>query len=129
MYVIASILEITTFNFPAVFIVAIISVVFAKKLPIYILAFVFGFAIDSLRVTNFGLTPIFIFATVFSILLYEKYSGSDDTLISSFIIGVVTFIYSYFLGYSVLLVLIFEGFVFISWMIFDRLNKSKKLVI
>ena len=121
-------LETTVINFPFVFILAAILTVFIKKIPIYILAFILSFTIDSLRVTNFGITPIFLVGVIFSIMFYEKYSGSKDILISTFIIGVITYIYSYFLSYSLQMLVIFSILITCIWLINNRLNKKTKFI-
>lgn len=105
--VVSLILETTTINFPFTFLTATIVLLFSKKTLVYIGAFLLGFVIDALRVTNFGMTPLFIFATVFLIVLYEKYSGSKDLLVASFIIGALVIAYVYFLSYSLFLLSIF----------------------
>ena len=91
--IVAIILETTVINFPFVFLIGATSVVLVKKIPMLIGVFFLSFIIDAMRVTNFGLTALFIFATLAIILLYEKYSGSDDLLVASFVVAVMLFLY------------------------------------
>lgn len=97
---IAVALETTVINFPFVFLIASILILFIKKIPSYVAAFLLGFFVDAVRVSNFGMTPVFIFAAVVSILLFEKYSGSKDTVVASFIVCAISVPYVYFLSYS-----------------------------
>lgn len=88
---------------------------------------VFAFIIDSLRVSNFGYTPLFLVATISIIMMYENYSGSKDLLISAIIIGMMGFIYTHFMSYSLLLTFTFYLIVVIMYGIFNFLNNKKIL--
>lgn len=103
----AVLLETTVINFPFVFLLASIILLLVKRFPAYIAAFLLGFFIDSLRVANFGFTPIFIFTTSIFILLYERFSGSKDIVVASVIIAAMAFAYSYVLSYSMYLLVAF----------------------
>lgn len=105
--IVSLLLETTIINFPFIFLIGAITSVLIKRIPVFIGVFILSFAIDSMRVVDFGLTALFIFVTVSLILLYEKYSGSDDLYIASFIIAVMLFLYAHLLSYSVTLVILF----------------------
>lgn len=120
----AVILETTVINFPLVFLVASIPLLFVKKIPGYIAAFFLGFIIDAVRVSNFGMTPVFIFGTVIFIMLYEKYSGSKDIAVSSFIIAAMAFAYAYFLSYSLFLLVLFFMLLILGTILFTILKKK-----
>ena len=125
--IIAAILETTVINFPAVFLIGAVLVVLVKRIPILIGVFVLSFIIDAIRVSNFGITSLFILGTLAIILLYEKYSGSDDLLVASFVIAVMLFLYAHFLLYSTTLIVIFFGFSFLTLYIISILKKKGKL--
>lgn len=120
----AVVFETTVVNFPLVFFVAAILLLFVKKIPGYIMIFILGFIIDAVRVSNFGMTPIFLFGTVICILLYEKYSGSRDIVVASFIIGATAFAYVYLLSYSMSLLIIFFTLVIMMTFLLNILKKK-----
>lgn len=120
----AIVLETTVVNFPLVFLVASILLLFVKKIPGYIAIFVLGFIIDAVRVSNFGMTPIFLFGTVICILLYEKYSGSKDIVVASFIVGAMAFAYVYFLSYSLFLLIVFFILIILITILLNVLKKK-----
>lgn len=125
----AMLLETTVFNFPFVFIICSILLLFVKKNIFFVSAFFIGIMIDSLRVSNFGLTPLFIFGTVFLIFLYERYSGSKDLVVASIVIGAVTLVYAYVLSYSIPMLVSFFIFVIAGTLVFDFLRKRGKIFI
>jgi len=102
--VICLIVETTIINVPFVFVLSVIMAFYFNKSIFYFGAFILGFFIDSLRVSNFGLTALFVFAVILAIFLYEKMSGSRDKVVAAFFITVALLIYTYFLGYSMTLV-------------------------
>lgn len=106
--VVSLILETTIFNFPYIFLIGIITIFFHRKMSSFIFAFIIGFFIDSLRLTSFGITPIFIFSTFLLILLFEKYSGSKDLISNGIIIYATAFLYAYVLNYSLFLMVLFS---------------------
>lgn len=89
--------------------------------------FVLSFIIDALRVSNFGITALFILGTLSIVLIYEKYSGSDDLLVASFVIAVMLFLYAHFLLYSSTLIIVFFGLSFLALYIISILKKKGKL--
>lgn len=89
--------------------------------------FVLSFIIDALRVSNFGITALFILGALSIVLLYEKYSGSDDLLVASFVIAVMLFLYAHFLLYSSTLIIVFFGLSFLTLYIVSILKKKGKL--
>lgn len=125
--IIAVILETTVINFPAVFLIGAVLVTLVKRIPMLIGVFVLSFIIDAIRVSNFGITALFILGTLAIILLYEKYSGSDDLLVASFVIAVMLFLYAHFLWYSTTLIVIFFGLSFLTLYIISVLKKKGKL--
>ncbi len=125
--VIAVILETTVINFPAVFLIGSTLVILVKRIPMLIGVFILSFIIDALRVSNFGITALFILGTLSIVLLYEKYSGSDDLLVASFVIAVMLFLYAHFLFYSSTLIIVFFGLSFLALYIISILKKKGKL--
>ncbi len=124
---IAFISETTIFAFPIIFFMGAIMLTLYKKIYMYVMVLVFAFIIDSLRVSNFGYTPLFLVATISIIMMYENYSGSKDLLISAIIIGMMGFIYTHFMSYSLLLTFTFYLIVVIMYGIFNFLNNKKIL--
>lgn len=120
---IAVLIETTLINFPAVFLLGVVSAVFIKKIPMYIGVFLLSFMIDSVRVSHFGMTALFIFATVICTMIYEKYSGSDDILITSIIICAALFAYSQFLSYSLFFLMVFLGIIIVGWYLLTFFRK------
>ncbi len=126
--IVAIILETTVINFPFVFLIGATLVVLIKKIPMLIGVFILSFIIDAMRVTNFGLTALFIFATLAIILLYEKYSGSDDLLVAAFVVAVMLFLYSHFFMYSTTLLMGFFVLAFLLLYIVNFLKKKGKFL-
>lgn len=125
--IIAVILETTVINFPAVFLIGSTLAILVKRIPMLIGVFVLSFIIDALRVSNFGITALFILGTLSIVLIYEKYSGSDDLLVASFVIAVMLFLYAHFLLYSSTLIIVFFGLSFLALYIISILKKKGKL--
>ncbi len=121
-------LETTVINFPAVFLIGSVLAILVKRTPMLIGVFILSFIIDALRVSNFGITALFILGTLSIVLLYEKYSGSDDLLVASFVIAVMLFLYAHFLLYSTTLIVIFFGLSFLTLYIVSILKKKGKLL-
>lgn len=117
------ILETTVINFPFTFFIGAILLYMLKKNPVYIGVMILGIIIDALRVTNFGLTPIFLFSTVILMLFYEKFSGSSDAVIAGFIIALTGFFYSQFLGYSLGLTISFMAICTVIWVTYRILKR------
>lgn len=125
----AMVLETTVFNFPFVFLIVSILLLFVKKNIFFVGALFVGFMIDALRVSNFGLTPLFIFGTVILVLLYERLSGSKDLVVASIVIGAVTLVYTYVLSYSIPMLITFFIFVIAGALVFDFLRRRGKIFI
>lgn len=125
---VALMLETTVINFPAVFLIGSVLAILVKRTPMLIGVFILSFIIDALRVSNFGITALFILGTLSIVLLYEKYSGSDDLLVASFVIAVMLFLYAHFLLYSTTLIVIFFGLSFLTLYIVSILKKKGKLL-
>ena len=117
-------IETTIFNFPFVFIYSVVALFFIKKIPMFIGIFLLDFIIDSLRVGHFGLTPIFVFATISIIFLYEKYFGSNDIVVSGLIVALAVIVYAYALSYSVFMVILFFVLMIVGYYVIP-LFKSK----
>ncbi len=117
------VLETTVINFPIVFLIASVLLLFVKKIQGYIGIFILGFIIDAVRVTNFGMTPLFLFGAALCILLYEKYSGSRDLVVAAVILGAMAFAYVYFLSYSLSLLIVFFALVVLTTILLNILKK------
>ncbi len=115
--------ETTVINFPIVFLIASVLLLFVKKIQSYIGIFILGFIIDAVRVTNFGMTPLFLFGSALCILLYEKYSGSKDLVVAAVILGAMAFAYVYFLSYSLSLLIMFFALVILTTILLNILKK------
>lgn len=100
--------------------------VYFKKLPAYFVAFALGIVLDSLRVSHFGVTPIFIFSALLTIFLYEKYFGSDDLMVAAVIGMSFIFAYAYFLSYSLILVMLFFSLIAAIWVLRNVFRKKNK---
>lgn len=66
-------LETTLFPFPFVVLSCLLLYWLDKSEKSLILIFLAGFALDSLKVARIGVTPLFIFAALFLLNLYEKW--------------------------------------------------------
>ncbi len=126
--IIAVILETTVINFPVVFLIGSTLSILVKRIPTLIGVFILSFIIDALRVSNFGITALFILGTLSIVLLYEKYSGSDDLLVAFFVIAVMLFLYAHFLLYSTTLIVIFFGLSFLTLYVVSILKKKGKVL-
>lgn len=122
--VVGLLLETTRINFPFVFIIASSFVIFKKDIPTYVFMFVLGFVIDALRVTHFGITPIFIFATIVGINLYERYFGSSDAAVAIVIATSLVIAYTFFVSYSMVLLTSFLVFICVAFFILNILKKK-----
>jgi hypothetical protein len=60
-------------------------------------------------------------------MIYERYSGSDDILITSIIIGAALFAYSQFLSYSLFFLMVFLGVVILGWYLLTIFKKKGAL--
>lgn len=129
MIVVAMLFETTIIAVPLVYLIGAFFLIFLRRVRIYILVFILAIFTDSLRVTDFGLTPLFLLALCGIIFIYEKYSGSDDKLISSLIISASAVIYAHYLAYSVNLTLFFLVMAGIVWYGFYRLQQKGVLPI
>lgn len=124
--VIALIIETTIISFPFIYFIGATLLVLMKKIRLYIMVFVIAFFIDALRVSNFGYTPLFLLATVASILFYEKFSGSDDFVVISLVIAVIGFIYAHFMSYSIMLTIVFYALFCIGIYIYMLLKSRRR---
>jgi hypothetical protein len=120
----AMLLETTIVAMPLVYLIGAFILVFMRRVRIYILVFLMAFFIDSLRVTYFGLTPLFLVALCTIIFLYEKYSGSSDTLISSIFIAVTSILYAHVLSYSVNLTILLLCIAGIGWFVISQIQRK-----
>ncbi len=125
---VALILETTVINFPFIFFLGAILLILVKKVRLYILVFMIAFTTDALRVSNFGLTSLFLVGSLFTIFLYERYSGSSDYLVAAIIVAAFGFFYVSFSGYSVGLTVTFYILAAISYF-FILHQKSKKNIL
>lgn len=111
----ALLVETTWLNFPFIFLIGAVLLLLIKRVPMYVIVFIMGILIDSLRITNFGLTPIFLLGTAGIVFLYERYSGSSDPVVAGFVIAVMAIAYSHFLNYSVFATVGFLALLTILW--------------
>lgn len=119
----AMLFENTLVAVPLVYLIGAFFLIFLRRVRIYITVFILAFFIDSLRVVNFGLTPLFLATLATIIFFYEKYSGSDDVVISSFLIAVSGIVYAHFLSYSVPLTVLFLTVAGGGWYAFSQFQK------
>lgn len=123
LIIISLIIETTIINFPFIFIFCATLLVLVKRTYMSIGAVICGILIDSLRISGFGLTPLFLIGTILLILLYEKYSGSRDLLLAGVIIGLFAFVYTHLLHYSLTLTVGFIIISFVSWQMLRILQR------
>ena len=121
---IALLIENTLFTVPLVYLISAFFLVFVRKVRVYIGVFLSALIIDSLRVTYFGYTPFFLIGLLIIIFLYERYSGSDDVFVSSFLIAVSALIYANTLSYSVFYTTIIIVIASFGWYGFNLLQKK-----
>ena len=122
--IIALNIETTIIGFPIIFFLCATILALSKKTSVYILIFLLAITLDSLRVTHFGLTPLFLLSTILIIKFYEKFSGSNDLLIAIIIIAMFGFIYTHFMFYSLTLTIAFY-IILISLFVGYQILKSK----
>lgn len=122
---IALIIESSLISFPFIFFLGSFMLFFFKKIHIYAIVFLNAFIIDSLRVVNFSYTPLFLIATISMILLYEKYSGSNDPLVATLIIFMTGVIYVHYMSYSLFVTISLCFFVTIFYVVFQILKKRR----
>ncbi|MDO8270287.1 MAG: hypothetical protein Q7T54_06490 [Candidatus Levybacteria bacterium] len=125
----AVLLETTLIGIPLVYLVGSFCLIFIRRIRVYILVFILAFFIDSLRVSHFGFTSFFMLAICMITFIYEKYSGSDDVIISSFLIAVSGIIYAHVLSYSVGNTVMFIGVLAFLWYLFSSLQRKGRLFI
>lgn len=125
----AFLLESTFLSFPIIFFSGAILIALYKKVFVYVMVFTSSFIIDSLRVVNFGYTSIFLLSTILLIFLYEKYSGSRDAIVATIFIGMVGFIYTHIMSYSILLTVIFYILIIVGYIVLKFISNKKILYI
>lgn len=125
----ALLLETTMVGIPLVYLMGSFCLIFIRRIRVYILVFLLAFFIDSLRVSHFGFTSFFMFTICMITFIYEKYSGSDDIIISSFLIAVSGIIYAHVLSYSVINTIVLMGFLAFFWYIFNLMQRRGRLFI
>ncbi len=88
---------------------------------------------DASRVVDFGLTPILVFATLFVILLYEKYFGENDFVAVLAILVLATLIYCFLLSFSIFNVVFVVVCLLLCWLLILPVGllfkKSKKALV
>ncbi len=127
--VLALFAETSLVNFPFVFFLGATLLVMMKKVRLYILVFILAFVCDALRVSGFGLTPLFLAGLLSVIFIYERYSGSNDVIVAGIIIALFGFFYTRLLMYSVPLVVGFYIVTIIAFVVISQLRANKKIYI
>lgn len=122
--VIALLVETTIVTVPLVYLISAFFLVFVRKVRVYVGVFLSAFIIDSLRVAHFGYTSFFLIGLLIIIFLYERYSGSNDVFVSSFLIAVSAMIYANTLSYSVFYTALIILIVAIGWYGFNHFQKK-----
>lgn len=122
---IALLIETTIISFPFVLLISLMLVIMFRNVPSYVSALILGVAIDSMRVAEFGITPLFIFGVAAFLYLYEKYFGSKDIAIVAFVVIVAGFLYSYLSHYSMEFVTIVFAIVIAGWYLIVALKKKQ----
>jgi hypothetical protein len=121
----AIVLETTIVNFPFIFFMGAAFLILVKKIPMYIAVVILGFIIDSLRVTNFGITPLFLIGIMLMVFVYERYTGSKDYAVATIFVIAAGIFYTKILLYSPILT---WGFIFISlltWYLYQQFSRKK----
>jgi len=121
-------IESTKIAFPLVFVFSAIVLLLFRDTKSFLLVFILGLMSDSGRVLNFGMTPIFSFLTFYVVKFYEQYFGKNDIGAITAIIILASFLYSYFLNFPFLNIILVVIFIIISWVAYLTLNSfiSKK---
>lgn len=123
--ILALVLETTIVGFPFIVLMGLALVFWFKNTQAAIAALILGLCIDSLRVSHFGITALFIFTAMALIHLYEKYFGSRDVVVAVFVTMAAGLIYSYLANYSITLVASVFVIVIVTWYIFASFTKKQ----
>ena len=121
--------ETSLVNFPFIFFLGAALLILIKSVRLYAFVFFLAFATDALRVSNFGLTPLFLAGILSLIFLYERYSGSSDLLVAGIVVAASGFFYARLLTYSTPLTVGFYIAFLIGYFVFAQLRASKKVFI
>lgn len=119
----AILVETTVLAIPFVYLISAFLLVFFRRVRVFISVFVLAFIIDSLRVSSFGVTAFFLAGLCLALFLYERYSGSDDKIVSSVVICASGIIYAHYLHYSVsqtLFIILLSGFTLYAFQLLSR---------
>ncbi len=121
--------ETSLVNFPFIFFLGATLLLMIKKVRIYVLVFILAFATDALRVSNFGLTPLFLVGALSIIFLYERYSGSSDFFVAGIVVAAFGFFYARVLTYSMPLTIGFYAVTVVGYIVLSQLKANKKIYI
>lgn len=125
--VLSLIFETTIINFPLTFFICAAGLVLYKRLPTYFMVFILSFIIDSLRVSEFGITALFLALCAGLTLLYERFSGSSDIVIAGLVVAVAGFIYTQILSYSTALTVGFYLLIVVVLILFRELKRRGRI--
>lgn len=127
--IVALVIETTLINFPFVYFVGVSLLILMKRVRLFVYVFILAFAADSLRVSSFGLTPLFLAGVLFVVFLYERYSGSSDIIVAAIIAACLGFFYVTSASFSVPLTVSFYLLISIGYLLFQNLKSRKKILV
>lgn len=96
----ALLIESTFSFFPLVLIFSYLLFFIWENFRVFLIIFIATFILDSLRVVNFGVTPLFLFTSLLVLLLYRKTFTLQDPRIIFALILIFGIIYSVIVGYG-----------------------------
>lgn len=116
----------STFSFfPFVFIFSCLLFFVWEDVRAFILLLIVALALDSLRVVHFGMTPIFLFASLFLLTLCRKIFNLQDPRILFAIVILLGIIYSSLAGYGTNI--IFSLILFVIFLAGFKVVQSKNV--
>lgn len=119
---IAIIFERSVFQIPIVFIIMSILAVFLRSNTSYFFVFTWSIIHDAVSVYAVGITAVFIFLLILIINLYERYTGSRDSVITTLLISFSTLIYANYFNYSIFATTMAILTGYLGWYLFYRLR-------
>ncbi len=102
IFAVALILETTFFTFPFIIIFCLLLYLLDNSAKSLIMIFFFSFALDALKISKLGITPLFIFSALFLLERYQKMfelKSINGTLLIIFSAGII---YSKISNYTII---------------------------
>ncbi len=94
-------LETTLFSFPLVVVTALLLYIFFPKTETLFMVFMIGLLLDALKVSQFGITPLFLMGVFLLLNFYKRYFEPKDLLFVTPFVFLCAFIYALLVSYAV----------------------------